>query len=623
MFNLVEYLESKGMALKFSGTQVYTHCVFCGEETSKRGRLYVNIDPESDKFGLWWCHLCHAKGGINSIRSHFGDPPLDSKPSYKMSHLFNQAAQYYSTRLLENPEAYTYLSVDRGLDDKTIEQLQFGWADGGVLKFLTDKGWDIEDVRESGLVNRYGFDFLQDKITIPYTEFGNVTTIRGKEIGGKYLSLPGSMAQLYGIDIARGEETVVATAGEFDAALLQQMGFYAVGVPGENIWKPEWTELLADAKRVYIVFDNDPAGRAGSEKVAKILGPRARVVSMPEANPGQKKIDVTEWVVNHNKTKESFDWLFSKAKGGLLASMAQAYDRWLDVENNPNVGLRFNIAEIDNAIPKGLKIGQVAVLIGRTNSSKTLLSLNIMQRMRIIKPDIKILLLSLEMTKSEVFDRLYAIYNFYEPGSSPIDTVRYWEDNLYIVDKNRVSEQELEVCIDQYMYETGTKPDLIVVDYLGYYARSFQGEEYTRTTSAIMGLKSLAKENEVTFLVPHQANRTGTIGQEVALDSAKSSGAVEETADFVFGIYNPDQMMGIEKQDEKKELHFKILKSRGGGVNTKAIFHFAPLTQALVPASDPEVDRAFLEKKAAWGGMTFDEVVNMHSTGETELEYED
>ena len=73
-----------------------------------------------------------------------------------------------------------------------------------VLLLLPDKGWGIEDVKESGLVNKYGFDFLQDKITIPYVEMGNVTTIRGKQIGGKYLSLPGSVAQLYGMDSVRG-----------------------------------------------------------------------------------------------------------------------------------------------------------------------------------------------------------------------------------------------------------------------------------------------------------------------------------------------------------------------------------------------------------------------------------
>jgi len=37
LFNLVEYLQSKDMVLKFSGTQAYTHCVFCDEDKSKRG----------------------------------------------------------------------------------------------------------------------------------------------------------------------------------------------------------------------------------------------------------------------------------------------------------------------------------------------------------------------------------------------------------------------------------------------------------------------------------------------------------------------------------------------------------------------------------------------------------
>ena len=41
---------------------------------------------------VWFCHLCHAKGGLNSLREFFGDPPLDTKPSYKMCHLFNHSS---------------------------------------------------------------------------------------------------------------------------------------------------------------------------------------------------------------------------------------------------------------------------------------------------------------------------------------------------------------------------------------------------------------------------------------------------------------------------------------------------------------------------------------------------
>ena len=620
--DLIEYLQSKGIEVRSGGTsQIHTTCFFCDEDPSRPGRLYFNNDPDSDKWGLFKCFLCDTKGSVNTLRKHFGDPPLDDKPSYKVLHILNAATDYYVNQLLENPDAYTYLRIERGLSDQTIEKLRFGWADGGVLKHLMDKGFSPEEVKDTGLVNLHGFDFFQSKITIPYIEWGNTTTIRGKELGGKYLSLPGSRAQLYGVDAVRGEETVVLTAGEFDCALLQQLGFAAVGVPGENIWKPEWTETLDEARRIYVVFDNDAAGRAGSEKVAKELGPRSRVVEMPKASAGQKKIDVTEWVVNHNKTRESFEWLFSKAKGGLLVSVAEAFDRWLEVEGNPNrVGLRFNIEELDTELNHGLTPGQVVVLVGKTNSAKSLSTLNILHRMKLLNPGIRILLLSLEQTKNEWYERAHRIHNFYEPGASTIETVRFWEQNLYLVDKNRVTEAELEVAIDQYRYETRHSPDIVVVDYLGYYARSFHGEEYQRTSTAIMGLKAIAKEHECVFFVPHQANRQVGFAEQLRLDSMRGSGVVEETADMVLSIFSTDQSPGIDKADEKKEIHMTILKSRDGGVNAKVVYQFAPLTLALVPRSDPLQERALLEKKMAWAGLTWQEAAEMHKTGNTSIQ---
>lgn len=788
--DLVEYLQSKGVDVKLGGTgQVHSACFFCDEDPSRPGRLYFNNDPDSDKWGLFKCFLCDTKGSVNTLRKHFGDPPLDDKPSYKVLHILNAATDYYVNQLLENPDAYTYLRIERGLSDQTIEKLRFGWADGGVLKHLMDKGFSPEEVKDTGLVNLHGFDFFQSKITIPYIEWGNTTTIRGKELGGKYLSLPGSRAQLYGVDAVRGEETVVLTAGEFDCALLQQLGFAAVGVPGENIWKPEWTEILDEARRIYVVFDNDAAGRAGSEKVAKELGPRSRVVEMPKASAGQKKIDVTEWVVNHNKTRESFEWLFSKAKGGLLVSVAEAFDRWLEVEGNPNrIGLRFNIEELDTELNHGLTPGQVVVLVGKTNclaadteiivnrggvgrhytleyvfnmlkgdgvvgvngrkytwsednttmvqrrwhdgtvrlvelkdiwysgekelwevttacgkkikstmdhrfmtengfrplkdifvgdcvyvnqgkglglpkkeagqtgltevvdieyvgmgdtydievlddphnfianefvvhnSAKSLSTFNILHRMKLLNPGIRILLLSLEQTKNEWYERAHRIHNFYEPGASTIETVRFWEQNLYLVDKNRVTEAELEVAIDQYRYETRHSPDIVVVDYLGYYARSFHGEEYQRTSTAIMGLKAIAKEHECVFFVPHQANRQVGFAEQLRLDSMRGSGVVEETADMVLSIFSTDQSPGIDKADEKKEIHMTILKSRDGGVNAKVVYQFAPLTLALVPRSDPLQERALLEKKMAWAGLSWQEAAEMHKTGNTSIQ---
>ena len=618
---LVSYLESKDVQLKQGGNDnVYTHCWNCNEDESKRGRLYINVNPESDGYGAYYCFLCNATGGLNAIRKHFGDSPLEV--AITNTALFNEATQYYVDRLYENPVAYKYLSEDRGLSRETIKRLRLGWADGGLLTHLLASGFDIEAIKDSCLVNHFGNDFLEDKITIPYFNYGETVTIRGKKIGGKYLSLPSpyGTARLYGIDNIRGESTVYIAAGEFDAAVLQQLEYACIGVPGENIWKPEWTEELVDAKRIFILFDNDTAGKAGAEKLATKLGPRSRVVEMPLPGPGQKKIDVSEWYVGHGKTREDFDFLLSKSTGGLLVSPVQAYDRWTEVEGNPDlVGLRFNVNGIDKEMQHGLLPGQVVVVIAKSNSGKTLATLNIFHRMAILRPEIKILYISLEQTRNEWFERAHRINNFYNPGSTTLDTVKFWDDKLFLVDKNRLKEEELEVCLDQYEFETGSLPDIVAVDYLGYYSRSFQGEEYARVTSAIMGLKGIAKTRQIVIFAPHQVNRTGDYGKAIQADQGKSSGAIEETADMLISLWNPDQQLDIHKEDQKKEINMQILKSRDGGVGTLIQYQFAPLTLAIVPKDDDLYERALREKQYWLAGVDWKKAVYMHQTGDERL----
>lgn len=972
--DLVEYLESKGLQIKSAPSgNIYTHCWYCNEDESKPGRLYIQADVESEMYGAHFCHLCQSKGGLNSIRRHFGDEPI-GEAEFNGS-LMRMATEYYAERLMENIDAYTYLQEERGLSHEKILEMKLGWADGGLLTHLLAEGFELEEIQASGLVNHMGDDFLRQKIIIPYLEYGQPVAIRGKQIGGKYLSLPGSHSRLYGHDSVRGQDSVIITAGEFDAAVLQQLGFNAAGAPGENQWKGEWTELLVDAKRIYIMFDSDTAGKAGAEKLATTLGPRSRVVDLPPPPPGKKKTDVSNLYVQQSYTKEDFEFLISKAKGGLLISPAQSYDRWLEFEGNPTLeGLRFNIAPIDNEMAHGLLPGQVVTLLARTNTGKqnpnntpiptpigtrmfgdlqvgdqvfgsngqptnvigvfpqgvtktyrmylsdgtsvlsgaehiwtvyrrygkkqewtpfnltteelmqeklrnaptanrrgeyrfilpmiepvqypaqelpvgpytlgaliangtlggcsaelatpdhdvvikikeeghdivqrqisaeqscerygirgvigsikamglnvksahkfipyeyligsveqrisllqglmdgdgsnvsknsnttnrvslayhttspqlakdvvqlvnslggtgkvgsvsrkrddgsdyedirisimlpesvrdllftdrkdsefkhtnrhvprraitaieyegeeeqqciavdapdhlyaitenyilthnTLFSLNVLHRMRMKKPDIKILFLSLEQMRNEWFERAHKIHSFYEPGVTTLDTVNYWKDNLFIVDENRISEEVLEMCIDQYVYETGSVPDLVLIDYLGYYARSFQGEEYARTTSAIMGLKALAKQYQLVFLAPHQANRSNDMGSEVRLDQGRGAGTVEETSDVSLALWNPDQRKSekeglITRADQKKELILKMSKSRDGGVNTMCLLQMAPLTLAIVPQGDEHYERALRERQYWVAGMSHKDAIRAYLTGNEEV----
>lgn len=618
--DVISYLDGKGIRLHDVGNgQAYTHCFFCDEDPSKHGRLYFNVEPGSDRYGLYNCFLCSTSGGPSSLLRHFGDSESGfTIPSDSIHRrIFSEAATYYHECLLENVEAYEYLVYTRGLTDETIDRTKLGWSDGGLITHLKAHGFSTENIKETGLINRFGNDFLENQITIPYFDFGEVVTIRGKDIKGKYLSLPGSGGTygLYGLDSIRGYRDPIITAGEFDAIVLQQLGYPACGAPGENTFKEEWVkEFDTTEGRVFVLYDNDNAGTTGSEKVASKFGPRARVASFPKTD---KKIDVTKWYVDHNKVKEDFDMLLIKAKGGLLVSVGDAYDRWLEVEGNPTlVGTRFNIKEIDSAMTHGLLPAQVCTLLAKTNAGKTIMTINILYRMLQADPNLQILYVSLEQTRNEWFERAHRINNFYHPGASVNETMDYWRNNFLMIDKNRLSKDELEVCVDQYAFDTGRYPDVVAIDYLGYYARSYRGEEYTRITDAIMDSKSIAKERGLKMIIPHQANRQGNFGKEFSPDQGRGSGAVEETSDLMLMLWAPDQAEGIEQREQKRQLKLKIAKSRDGGVNTLATMQFCPLTLAVIPKSDPLYPRAMREVAYAIAGDDWQTAINRYVTGD-------
>ena len=619
LLDIKEYLEEKGCEVKDRGVDhISTHCMFCEEETSKAGRLYINVDEYSDKYGLYFCFLCNEKGGLNKLRQYYGDAPLElEQVNIASNPIFEVACKYYEDRLMENPKAYKFLMDDRGFTHDTIKEARFGWADGGLCQHLLQKGYDADDIKSTGLVNQFGEDYFHDEVIIPYLEYGIAIQLRGKKIGGKYRSAQGSKAMLYGTDYILGEDTVTITEGEMCALHLNQIGIPAVGVPGAQTWKKEWTELLEDVKRVYIVYDADKAGKAGAEKVAKELGVKTRIVEIPVA-----KIDIEDYIVKYDKNYDDIQYLFRKAAGGLLVSVREAYEKWAEIEGNEGLsGLHFNIQALDRAIPLGLLPGQVLTMLARSNSGKTLWTINLFQRMKMSKPDIKILFISLEQMRNEYFHRAYRILNAYQPGASVIDTINYWENNLLLVDRNRITEQDLRDIIDQYAYEMGYIPDLIFVDYLGYYARSFPGTQIEKITQAIMGLKQIAKEYETVVGTPTQANRTNTLGTRLSMDQSKDSSTIEETSDFQISLWRPDQADPNNESIDQEPgvIYQEILKSRGGSTGDISKYLFGPLTLSMVPVDDPAVDRVYFERQCAAAGDSFQQFIHRIKTGDTSI----
>ncbi len=592
--DVLGYLQSKHVgAVKRAGpNDVNVSCFFCGEDESKRGRLYVNIDPGADIPGLYQCKLCDAHGSLVSLKRHFGDE-VNEKDSrdWVLRDILQHAAAYYVDCLGDQPDALHYLRRDRGLSLQTILDHQLGWADGGLHTHLKGEGFHFKDMVTTGLVTESGRDFLRAHVSIPYHVSGNVVMIRGKEIGGKYLTPSGQKSRLYNSDTLRNANEVIAAEGEFDALIAEQLGYHAVGVPGANTWQDGWDGLFADVKRLYLLFDPDEAGRRGADKIHQRMSPRARVVNIviPDGTDAAL-VDLTWLATTQGLDGAGLRALLATAKGSMLVTVDDAIEAHRLIKQL--VGIRFGIEELDNVITPGLLPTQVMVVLARSGVGKTIWSINTMHRMATCQPNLRFLFMSLEQTRWEWWERAERVYKFYDPRATVADVANFWRSRYVMVDANRIGEDKFVAVLQEYKYEFGAYPDVVFVDYLGYWAQSFQGERYSRTSDAMMSLKAIAKEFGIAIITPHQVSRGAEPGAEPNPDDARDSGVVLETSDFLVTLWNPDTALGLPLGERKGHVYGRLSKSRHGGVGTQLSYQFAPLTLALVPFEDHAVSRA-------------------------------
>lgn len=604
--DVVAYLQSKGLHLKrATGSNVHTACFFCDEDPSKRGRLYVNVDPDADPPALFECKLCGKTGAMGSIRKHFGDPNTRESEDYTIRYTALQAAaKFYHQQLENHPEVMEWLTEARGLTPETIRKHKIGYASGDLALHLLSLKIKLEEIKGTGLVvERNGelVDFLKNEVTVPYHQSGSIIQIRGKEIGGKYRTPPGQKAMLYNSDSLIDATEALLCEGEFDALVAEQLGFNAVGVPGASAWQEKWDQKFATVRRIYGLFDNDQSGRLGLEKVAGHLGHRFRSNTVPPFIGPEDKNDLSAWVVEQGATKEDVDALLRKSDGGLIVSVRDSFEAWQELDNIE--GLQFGFPLLDQLLKPGLLPAQVCGILAKSGTGKTLMLINLFERMSQLKPGLKILFISLEQTRSEWAERAARITGFYNILRSPTFaasatgegrseylqlvrqlTVNRWDNDLAIVDKNRLSEEELIGCIDDFTETMGSPPDVVAVDYLGYWASSFPGKDrYQKVSDAIMSLKAVAKEKRLSIIVPHQVNRNAEFGKEFDDDAARDSGVIFETVDFMFSIWNPDTSKGILPGDRKGVLHLKVGKSRHGNAGAVELMQLAPLSLALIP----------------------------------------
>lgn len=167
-----------------------------------------------------------------------------------------------------------------------------------VLPYLAKRGIGPDTARSRGL----GFVRSPEipehqsgtgRLAIPYNTMAGPAGItfrciedhNCKEIQkhAKYTNPSGQLQLMYGVNsIFSDARDIAVVEGQIDEITMTDLcGIPSVGLPGSDAWKPWWTHILSDFRRVFFLIDGDEAGEKMGVRGQKELGSKAVVVPFP------------------------------------------------------------------------------------------------------------------------------------------------------------------------------------------------------------------------------------------------------------------------------------------------------------------------------------------------------
>lgn len=625
-----EYLRSKSLEVwrASGGRELTMQCMFCGE-THRKGKLYVNAE-----YGAWQCFVCGVSGSFRQLMEHFGDRWDDDHPMAKPSRRLAINGEYLvlAEQHLWASEAVLGYLRGRGIADATIREFRLGYHPKG--RSLVDdlpglgsssnpKGYARREIRETGLLDADGREFLEGRLIIPYLSGRHVLSLRGRQQdvdwGGKYVTPPGDQVRLFHADALRGAGAVLLCEGEMDAMLAwqhlssspdvraRQFGVVAIpgaeALPGGDKGFPDFFE---PHRRVYVCLDTDDTGRRAALRVKDLLGSKVRIVDLGRYGdlgeffaPGE---DARTWADLMRLIAEAD--MRSKRIYTVREAEAQAYEL-----EHSRPGIKLGWPSLDALLAPGLYPGAAVVILAKTGAGKTAVLLMATWANR-HRPT---LFITLELTVPEVWRRLLRIARFYHPEMTQEQHMDLFP-NLRIMDENAIAKGDFDQIVDEFAEETGGKPELVLLDHLTYMAHGTAGrDQRERTTNAMVLVKKKAKEHELVVIVPAQVSRNTKEGAPVDQDAGRESGEIEELADFQFGFWRPWEAAEVRDVSQpgyvQSEIVCRILKSRRGNKGRQVRLHTSAASLVIVDPTDRAgVNKVQMENEAHNRGERYEEI---------------
>jgi hypothetical protein len=253
------------------------------------------------------------------------------------------------------------------------------------------------------------------------------------------------------------------------------------------------------------------------------------------------------------------------------------------------------ITNIDEKI-RGVAGGEVLTIIARAGSFKTALLQNLLKNY-VQNSNMGAIFFSLEMPVSSITERYFEMISgftgneveqiYLDPLSDGLRSE--WEPklmaelpNFYVVQK-KIGLCDISKYIKVIEKHYKVKVGVVGIDYMGL-MDAHGSNEYEVISNLAKGIKITAKSIGLPIIMLSQVSRKGGEGEtEITMDHGRGSGAIEEAADFILGLWQVEKSSNsaLIVQEHKYDLVCKILKNRKGPRGSKWILNLDPSTFAI------------------------------------------
>ncbi|AHX03821.1 DNA primase [Ehrlichia chaffeensis str. Heartland] len=301
--NVIDIIKSKiklsdvvGQRVKLTkrGNSVIGLCPFHGEKTPS---FTVN-----DEKGLYYCFGCGAngdviqftsdinaldfKGAINYLAEIYGiDLPQSTNNKTSITPILDAATLWFEEQLRNNHVAIEYIR-SRKISNDTVKKFRIGYAPTyGLGKYLLSLGFNIDDIKNTGLLNSQNQDYFYNRVIFPIcNSSGNIIGFGGRSIistqNPKYLNSKGSAffqkrenlyASHFAVREAKKQGKIIVVEGYMDVLMLHQMGISnVVGLLGTSMTSEHVMCLWEITSEIIVWMDGDIAGKMASIKSASL-----------------------------------------------------------------------------------------------------------------------------------------------------------------------------------------------------------------------------------------------------------------------------------------------------------------------------------------------------------------